>query len=804
MTADGAQAFCVQPPALRKFCTLPLDVEQGEVRAPDTARPAQQRAIEAIRFGIDLQQDGYNIFVLGPLGSDRHELVRQLVAEHAKARGAHWDWCYVNNFSNPERPNSLRFPAGQGGQFREDMHNLVEEVGLAIPAAFEGDDYRNQLRAIEEDTQSKVEEQWRTLNEQAAKEGIGVLHTPTGYVLAPVVDGKVLGDKEFAKLPKQRRKKIEAAIERLSEELQVRIEVMPRLRKEHRERVKALDREVTAHAVSNQLADLRSKYEALPRVATYLDDVQENIIENAQDFQQSEGPSLPFLSRDTSQLFSQYEVNLVVDTAGNEAAPVVYEPNPNYPNIIGRVEHRAEMGALVTDFRMVRSGALLQANGGYLILDMRHVLSRPFVWDALKQALFARQVRIESPGESWGFVSTATLKPEPIPLDVKIILIGERWLYYLLCHYDIEFNSLFKVAADLDDDLERNEDNVRQFARMITAQAHENDLLPLSAAATRRVIEERARYAGDSERLSMHMRSLDDLLVQADYWARQRKSDKLDVDDVTRALNEQRRRLSRVQIKIVDAIRRDTLLIDTSGDCVGQVNGLSVVDLEAFRFGHPVRITATTRIGTGSVVDIEREVELGGAIHSKGMMILSAALSSRYAPDMPLSLHGSVVFEQSYGGVEGDSASVAELSALLSSLSELPIRQGIAVTGSVNQHGRVQAVGGVNEKIEGFFDVCRERGLDGSHGVVIPQDNVKHLMLREDVVAAVERDEFRVFAVRSIDEAMSILTGVEAGARNESGEFPADTVNFLVEKQLIRYAKLRKGFAEQESNNGAD
>lgn len=804
MTTDASQALCVQPAALRKLCTLPLDLEPVETRAPGDACLGQQRAVDAIRFGIDLPQDGYNIFVLGPLGSNRHVLVGQLVADHAKARGAPSDWCYVNNFSNPERPHALRFPSGQGSRFRADMQNLIEEMGLAIPATFEGDDYRNQLRAIEEDTQRKVEEQWQTLNDDAAREEVGVLQTPTGYVLAPVVDGKVLGDKEFAKLPAKRRKAIEAAIERLSDELQIRIEMMPRLRKEHREQVKALDQEVTANAVSNLLADLKNRYEAMPRVAAYLDAVQENIIENAQDFQRTENPPLPFLSRNRSQLFSQYEVNLIVDTAGQDAAPVVYEPNPNYPNIIGRVEYRSEMGNLVTDFRMVRAGALLQANGGYLVLDMSRVLGRPFVWEALKQALFARQVRIESPGETYGFVSTTTLKPEAIPLDVKIVLIGERWLYFLLCRYDAEFGSLFKIAADLDDDLERNDDNVEQYARMIASQAQSKQLLPLTVAAMQRVIEERARRAGDSERLSMHMRSLDDLLVQADLWARRRDSDKLDLEDILKALDERRNRWSRIQSKTIDAINRDTLLIDTSGDCIGQVNGLAVVDLEAYRFGHPVRITATTRIGTGNVIDIEREVELGGAIHSKGMMILSAALSSRYAPDMPLSMHGSVVFEQSYSGVEGDSASVAELAALLSSLSSLPIRQSIAVTGSVNQHGRVQAVGGINEKIEGYFDVCSERGLDGNHGVVIPHDNVKHLMLREDVVSAAERGEFRIFAVRHIDEAMSILTGAEAGSRGEDGRFPAGTVNFLVEKQLVHYATLRKGFAVQESKSDSD
>lgn len=796
MAADALQQYHVQPDALRRRCSLPGDFAQ---RSAGTEQPCigQERAIDAIRFGIEMRRDGYNIYVLGPIGSNRHDLVNRLVAEHAKTRGAPSDWCYVNNFSNPERPQSLRFPAGKGREFRQDMRNLIGEMQLAIPAAFEGEDYRNQLRAIEEDTKNQVEEQWKTLNERAAEEGVGVLQTPTGYVLAPIIDGKVIGDKEFNKLPEKKRHEIEAAIERLSDELQQRVEMMPKLRKAHRERMKALNEEVTAHAVSVQLADLKAKYKSMPRVAAYLDDVQDNIIRNAEDFQQTETPSLPFLSRDSEQLYSQYEVNLLVDNAGADKAPVVYEANPNYPNIIGRIEHRAEMGTLMTDFRLVRSGALLQANGGYLILDTRRVLTRPFVWEAMKQALFAKQVSIESPGESWGFVSTTTLKPEPIPLDVTIILIGERWLYYLLRHYDIEFGSLFKVAADLDDDLERSDDNVERYARLVLHEVQAKELLPFSTAAVQRVIEERARHAEDSERLSMHMDSFDDLIVQADYWARQRSAAEVDAGDVAKAVVERHRRLGRMQARVIDAIRRETLLIDTSGECVGQVNGLSITDLGEFRFGHPVRITATTRIGTGDVVDIEREVELGGAIHSKGMMILSSALSSRYAPDLPLSLRGSVVFEQSYGGVEGDSASVAELSALLSSLSRLPIRQYIAVTGSVNQLGRVQVVGGVNEKIEGFFDVCRERGLDGSHGVIIPQDNVKHLMLREDVVEAVRRDEFRIFAVRHVDEAITILTGVDAGERGDDGAFPEGSVNALVEQQLVEYATARRSFVKE-------
>ncbi len=788
---------------LRKACE-PLAADVIEREHPDstgTAYLGQKRAIDAIRFGIQMERDGYNVFVLGPLGSHRHGLVERLAQERARERGAPDDWCYINNFSDPERPRALRLPPGRGAELRDAMRAVVEEIRLAIPAAFETDDYHSQRKAIEAETQKAVEEQWQSLNELAAREGIGVMQTPTGYVLAPVKDGKVIDEKEFEEFPEEERKRIELSIERLSEELQSRIERIPKLRKQHHKRVQTLDREVAAHAVSVLLDELKKDYGELPDVLAYLDEVEQDIIQHAQQFRSSDKPASLFQSHDSSALLASYEVNLLVSNEAGASAPIIYEPNPSYPNLIGKIEHRAEMGALLTDFRMVRSGALLQANGGYLIVDVHRLLGRPFVWEALKQALFIRQVNIESPAETLGFVSTATLKPEPIPLDVKIMLIGERWLYYLLTVYDNEFSSLFKVAADFDDDMERSTENVAAYALLIADRIRQRALIPFSTAAVQRVIEQRARQAEDSERLSMHMRSLDDLLMQADFWARHRGAAQVEAEDVTEALRQKEHRLSRVRNRVVDAIKRDTLLIDTSGECVGQVNGLSVVEMGEFRFGRPTRITATTRVGSGNVVDIEREVELGGAIHSKGMMILSAALSARYAPELPLSLHGSVVFEQSYGGVEGDSASVAELCALLSSISRVPIRQGLAVTGSVNQLGRVQAVGGVNEKIEGFFAICRERGLDGSHGVVIPGDNVKHLMLHEDVVDAVEDGEFAVYAVHTIDEAIALLTGVVAGERDAEGQFPQDSVNRKVEDQLIHYAMSRKRFAIQDKRD---
>jgi lon-related putative ATP-dependent protease len=796
-TLQQSSNLVVPDTLLRKTCEASsLEELSGATELDSPSYLGQERAIDALRFGIGMERDGYNVFVLGPLGTHRHGLAEELAKERAEKKAVPDDWCYINNFSDPERPRALRLPAGQGLRLRDDMLRLIEEIRVAIPAAFENDDYSNQLKALEAETQKEVDELWNSLNDQAARDGIAVMQTPAGYVLAPLKDGKVVNDKEFDKLPEKEREAIKAAIKRLSEELEARIEAMPKLRKKHHDQVRELNRDITAHAVGLLLGDLKESYASLPAVLSYLDEVQQDLVENAQEFRQAEQPSMPFLATDASQIYASYEVNLVVSNKSDSAAPIVYESNPSYPNLIGKIEHRAEMGALLTDFRLVRSGALLQANGGYLILDAHRVLGLPFVWDALKQALLTKQVRIESPAETLGFVSTTTLKPEPIPLDVKIILIGERWLYYLLCAYDREFSGLFKVAADLDDDLERSAENVGAYGNLVAARIRDHELLPFDGNAIAKVMEQSARQAEDAERLSMHMRSLDDLLMQSDYWARQRGADKVALQDVIEARRQRLRRRNRVQTKIVDAIKRDTLLIDTDGECVGQVNGLSVLDLGEYRFGHPMRITATTRVGTGRVIDIEREAKLGGAIHSKGVLILSSALSSSYAHEVPLSLHASIVFEQSYGGVDGDSASVAELCALLSSISGTPVRQNFAVTGSINQHGRVQAVGGINEKIEGFFAICKERGLDGSHAVIIPRDNVKNLMLDEEVVAAVGDGKFVVYAVTRIDEAITLLTGIAAGERGDDGKFPPDSINGRVEDQLLRYASKRKDYSE--------
>src|SRR5690606_31087735 len=493
----------------------------------------------------------------------------------------------------------------------------------------------------------------------------------------------------------------------------------------------------------------------------------------------------------------RYAVNVVVDHEGDGRAPIVYEQHPSLANLVGRIEHIAHFGALVTDFTMIRPGALHRANGGYLILDAERVLSEPFAWTALKRALFAKAIRIETAGEMMSLVSTVSLEPEPIPLDLKIVLIGERLIYYLLSELDPDFADLFKVAADFENRIDRTDENTRLYGRLIAALARRDQLLPLTADAVARVIEHGARLIGDSEKLTTRMRDIADLLREASFWAERDGAAIVERRHVQRAIDAQVRRLDRLREELQEEIQRNDLLIDTSGAKIGQINGLSVYGLGGFHFGQPTRITANVRIGDGQVVDIEREIELGGAIHSKGVLILSAYLGARYASETPQSRHASLAFEQSYGGVEGDSASVAETCALLSALAELPIKQSLAVTGSVDLHGRVQVIGGVNEKVEGFFETCKRRGLTGEHGVLIPKDNVKHLMLREEVVEAVRENRFHVYPISTIDDAITLMTGVPAGERNSRGKFPAGTVNYRVERRLQELAAKREELRQE-------
>jgi len=762
----------------------------------------QPRAVESVRFGVGIEQKGYNIFALGPAGTGKHSLVRQFFEQRAASEPVPSDWCYVNNFKEPHRPWALRLPPGKGVELRQDMENLVEELRTALSAAFESEEYQARRQVIEEEFNERQQEALRGIQQRAQEQGLAVLRTPAGFVFAPMRNGEVLSPQELKELPEEERKRLEAGVEMLQEELQKVLRQIPRWQREMRRKVRELNREITNFAVGGLIEEVRQKYADFPKVVDYLNAVQQDVLENVKDFlgpeesqpaASAKEPSLPFLTGRPS--LRRYQVNVLVDHSGSEGAPVIYEDNPTYQNLIGRVEHMAQMGALLTDFTLIKPGALHRANGGYLMLDARKVLQQPFAWEGLKRALQSGQVRIESLGQMLSLVSTVSLEPEPIPLDVKVALLGDPLLYYLLSALDPDFGELFKVAADFDDQMNRSSDSQLLYAKLIGSLARKEGLRPFDRTAVARVIEHSARMAGDAEKLSIRMRSVADLLREANYWAGQAGHEVVTAADVQRAIDAQIYRSDRLRERIQEEILRGTILIDTEGEKIGQVNGLSVIQLGDFTFGRPSRITARVRLGRGEVVDIEREVELGGPIHSKGVLILSGFLGARYATYHPLSLSASLVFEQSYSGVEGDSASSAELYALLSAIARVPIKQSLAVTGSVNQLGQIQAIGAVNEKIEGFFDVCKARGLTGDQGVLIPASNVKHLMLRQDVVEAVAEGKFHIYPIETVDQGIEILTGMPAGEPDEEGNYPEGTVNGLVQAELIKLAEQRAAFS---------
>ncbi|HSM56355.1 MAG TPA: ATP-binding protein [Candidatus Sulfomarinibacteraceae bacterium] len=761
----------------------------------------QDRALDAVRFGTGIQQQGYNLFALGPHGLGKYDAINQFIEQRAGNMPIPPDWCYVHNFEQSHKPRALELPAGRGVQLRDDMVKLVDELQAVLPAAFDSEEYHAQRQAIEEEFKERQEQGFEELKDKAQERNIALVQTPSGLAFAPMRDGEVINPKDFLSLPEEEQKRVQSEIEDLQEQLQRILRQVPQWQKETRDHVKELKKEVATFTVSPLFEELREKYSDLPKVLDYLEDVQKHVIENVDNFLQSasddENPLAAMMrgQRAPSQppSFTEYEVNLLVDNSDREGAPIVHIELPTYHNLIGRVEHMSQMGALLTNFTLIKPGAFHEANGGYLLLDARKLLQQPYAWEGMKRCLRTREIAIESLGQMYSMISTVSLEPEPIPLDIKVVLLGERILYYLLYQYDPEFGELFKVMVDFDDRVERSEQSNETYAQFIASMVRRNELRHFDRAAVARIIEHSARLASDQERLSTHMQSISDLLREANYWAGESGNGVVHEEDVQKAIDEQIYRASRLRERMQEAILRDTVLIDTSGEQVGQINGLSVLTLSSYAFGRPSRITARVQMGKGEVIDIERRVELGGPIHSKGVFILSGFLGSRYAAERPLSLSASIVFEQSYAGVDGDSASSAELYALLSALAEAPIKQAFAVTGSVNQHGEVQAIGGVNEKVEGFFDICQERGLTGEQGVLIPDANVKNLMLRQDVRDAVADGKFHIYPVENIDQGIELLTGIPAGEPDEDGNYPEGTINYRIVQRLDAMAeKLRK------------
>ena len=772
----------------------------------------QERALHAIRFGIGIQQPGYNLFALGPNGTGKYTSVFRSLSQKAAGEPVPPDWCYVYNFVQPHRPNALELPAGMGSELRSDMNQLVEELFVIIPSAFEDEKYLTRKKAIETEFQEKQGQALEGIKGEAEEQNIALIQTPSGFAFAPLQDKEVIKPEDFLKLPEEQRKEIEEQIGDLQEKLQKVIRQVPQWIRQNRTRIIALNEEICSFTTAPLFEELKEKYEALTSVLEYLSTIEEDIVKNHHMFVESveERKSAKGAQKIVSQQVPRdpfairYQVNVLIDHGEREGAPIVFEQNPTYPNLVGRLEHIAQMGTLLTDFTLIKPGALHKASGGYLILDARKLLTQPYSWEGLKRALQRNEIVIESPGQAYSFAATVALEPEPIPLNLKIVLLGDRELYYMMHRHDPEFSELFKVAADFEDQMERTPDSNLAYANLMATLVRKEELRHLDRGAVARVIEQSARMVGDAEKLSAHIQSVADLLRESDYWAGQDGTDLVTTEHVQQALEAQVYRASRIKDRMQEQIIRETILIDTDGSKVGQINGLSVLMLGNYAFGKPSRITARIRMGKGEVIDIERQVELGGPLHSKGVLILSSYLGSHYASNLPLSPRASLVFEQSYSGVDGDSASSAELYALISALADVPINQSFAVTGSVNQYGEVQAIGGVNEKIEGFFEVCKERGLTGKQGVLIPVANVKNLMLSKEVVTAVSESQFHIYPIKNINQGIEVLTGVPAGALDKEGKYSEGTINQRVINQIEKMAETQRAYnhsqGEEEDN----
>jgi lon-related putative ATP-dependent protease len=786
--------------------------------APIRGLIGQDRALAAIEFGTEMESMDYNIFVLGPPASGKRTALRTQLLEKATLRAQPDDWVYVYNFADPSKPRALRLPAGRARVFARAMLTAIDELRGIVPALVEGEDYQARRRAIDASVHSGPETALETLSQKAASQNVALLRTPQGFALAPTHEGKVVKPETFNALPDTMRAEKEAQIAALEIELAKILEQAPKVEKERRTKVAELNAELAHAVVTASLEDIAAAFSGVPPVIAHLNAAGEDLVRNIAIFLPSgEADASPMREpTDATQdpRYRRYMVNVVVELEGagsggmlpQHGGPVVEEANPVYGHLIGRIEHVTQAGGLMTDFLLIKPGALHRANGGYLMLDARRLVQSPFAYEALKRALKAREIRIELPQEATGFgVVPQSLDPEPIPLDVKVILTGERDVYYALAQNDPDFLGLFKVQADFDDAIPRSSDNDRAYAGVIASIADEHKLLPVDVTGVARIIEEGARLADDREKISVEIGYISDIVREAHYWAAKAGHAAITHDDVETAISAQIQRADRVKDHAQETIERGVILVDTEGAKVGQINGLAVMQIGNFSFGRPSRISARVAVGHGRIVDIEREARLGGTSHTKGMMILSGFIAGRFAQDYPLALSATITFEQSYGGVDGDSASSTEIYALLSALADVPIQQGLAVTGSVNQFGDVQAIGGANHKIEGFFDLCEARGLTGTQGVLLPRANVQHLMLREDVVAAVAAGTFRIFAVETIDQGIEILTGVAAGARATDGTYPSDSINGRVAARLKDYSKKAQahGIYGRDATNSA-
>ncbi len=763
----------------------------------------QQRALSALDIGMEIESSGYNVFATGFSGTGRTTIIKQVLHQVAAKRPVPDDWCYVYNFSDPDAPMALNLPAGMGRELQDDMEQLINTLKRELKRAFSSDEYNEQRMVLLNRTNEQKRKLLEQLDEEARKLGIQIQSTPMGFqTIILKEDGTPLPPEEYEKLSDEEKERIRQKIQHIETRIAETIRALAKLDMEVNKSLNVLNERVASFVVEQYTGELLEKYQRLPHVIRYLNAVMHDIINNIPEFlmeMEKEEQKVPPQETERRSYFRRYKVNVVVDNRHLKGAPVIYETNPIYNNLIGRIEKFAIFGTYITDFTLIKAGSLLKANGGFLIVDALNLLRQPFVYDALKRAIKNREIRIEDVAELYGFLSPATIKPQPIPLNVKVVLIGNRMIYSLLRAYDEDFSKIFKIRADFDYETKASEDTVFQYAQFIKKVSEEEGLKPFHRDAVKEIIKYGHRLVEDQEKISLQFGRIVNLIREAHYWAGKNGNGVISAEDVQKAIREYEFRHSLVKEKIQEMMERDIYRIQVDGQEIGQINGLAVLNMGDFTFGKPNRITAKTYIGNDNIVNIERKANLSGKIHDKGVYVFTGFFNSKFGTHMPLSFSASITFEQSYSLIDGDSASSTELFALISSLAQVPIKQGIAVTGSVNQNGEIQAIGGVNEKIEGFFQVCKAKGLTGEQGVIIPSANVKHLMLKDEVVEAVKAGQFHIWAIDTVEEGLEILTGIPAGERDSKGKFPKDTIYYRVEQRLIELARTAEKFRKKIS-----
>lgn len=759
----------------------------------------QERGIKALEFGTDIDIKGYNLYLEGPSGVGKTMYTKKFLDKKAEKEKVPNDWVYIYNFENPNEPVAVSFPAGQGKVFRSTMEGFVKDVRKDIKKTFNNDDFEKEKKIIKQEFEEKRENLLKKLNKKTMIQGFQVSSTENGVYMMPVLDGRTLAEDEFEELDESIKKEFEERSALVQEQIFQALAEIKAIEKAAEKKIDEWQSNIALMTINVHINSIKANYKRNKKISTYLDNIKKDILKNINAFlapdpdsKSSQNSQMQPMQRLEKEPWLNYRVNLFIDNSKLEGAPVIMDTNYSYYNIFGGLEYENQYGALRTDYMMIKPGLLHQANGGYIIFQAKDILANSFCYEALKKALKIKELSIENMAEQRGGMLLVALKPEPIPLNIKVLLIGNSNIYHTLLSMDEDFRKLFKIKVEFEEDAPKTTENIERLSNFVTSFCTQENLLPLDKEAMAKIVEITSKMAGDKEKLSTQFSEIGEIVGEASVWAKKDKQKIISKEYIQKALDERIDRIKKYDTRYLQMIKEEALLIDTEGFAVGQINGLTVIKIGDYSFGKPARITASTYMGKEGIINIEREVEMSGSSHSKGVLILTGYLGDQFAQDIPLSLTANLCFEQLYGGVDGDSASSTEAYALLSSLSEMPINQSIAVTGSINQKGFIQPIGGVNEKIEGFYQICKLRGFNGEQGVIIPKQNVRNLHLSDEIIDSVRKSKFHIYAISTVDEGIEILTGVPAGKKDRNGNFPLGTINYLVHEKLKKFARIEK------------